>query len=320
MVGRYPARDVGVTGARRVYADVVAVRAPRIAVVALAALLVVVAVAVARAATTGGTDAPAQPSPTTATETAPAPPLPALDEPVPRGPTSLTAVLRRTAATLDEEVDAWRTDDALTDADRPPTAVSRYATYESRIIDVLASDRRLATEVLPKISAVHARRIAPEVRARRDLRALHRTSQRRPGPPPKIRIGPPRPAAELLRHYGDAQRRFGVGWHVLAAVNYVETKFGRYRNESISGARGPMQFMPATWRQYGLGGDVRDPRDAIMGAANYLRASGAPGNTRRALYAYNPSDLYVRTVTMYADRIRTDPRGFLSLYAREPAP
>lgn len=297
-----------------------AVRAPRIAVVALAALLVVLAVAVARAAT-GGAGDPPPPSPAaTTTTTAAAPPLPALDEPVPRGPTSLAAVLRRTAATLDDEVDAWRTDGTLTDADRPPTPVSRYATYESRIIDVLASDRRLAARVLPKIAAVHARRIAPEVRARRDLRALHRISQRKPGPAPKIRLGRPRPASELLRHYGDAQRRFGVGWHVLAAVNYVETKFGRYRNESISGARGPMQFMPATWKAYGMGGDVRDPRDAIMGAANYLRQSGAPGNTRRALYAYNPSDLYVRTVQMYADRIKNDPRGFLSLYAREPAP
>jgi membrane-bound lytic murein transglycosylase B len=33
--------------------------------------------------------------------------------------------------------------------------------------------------------------------------------------------------------------------------------------------------MPATWRAYGLGGDIQDPRDAILGAANYLRANGA---------------------------------------------
>ncbi len=293
-----------------------AVRVPRIAAVALAALLVVVAVAMARAATGGDDDRPAARS-AQSVPTVPAPataePLPALDEPVPTGATTLAATLRRTAASLDAEVDLWLADDAV----RPPAAVTRNATYESRIIDVLASDRRLSTQVLPRIAAVHARRIAPEVRARRDLRALHRASQRKPGPPPEIRIGPPRPAAELLRHYRDAQERFGVRWNVLAAVNYVETKFGRYRNESISGARGPMQFMPATWRQYGMGGDVRNTRDAIMGAANYLRASGAPGDNRRALYAYNPSDLYVRTVTMYAERIRTDPRGFPSLYARE---
>ena len=77
-------------------------------------------------------------------------------------------------------------------------------------------------------------------------------------------------------------------------MNLVETGFNKLRNDSVAGAQGPMQFIPSTWRAYGMGGDIHDPRDAIMGAANYLRASGAPGNYRRALYAYNPSTLYVR--------------------------
>ena len=54
-----------------------------------------------------------------------------------------------------------------------------------------------------------------------------------------------------------------------------------------------MQFMPATWAAYGLGGDIADPRDAILGAANYLHANGAPGDETRALYRYNPSSHYV---------------------------
>lgn len=278
----------------------------------LAVAVALLAFAVAHAATRTSTPS----APPDRTAQAEPPPLPALDERVPLGPRTLAAALRATASRLDAESDAWRRTGDLA-ATRPPAAVSRLATYESRIIDALSARPQLAAAVLPKIEARHAHRIAPEVRARRDLRALHRISKRKPGPPPRIRIGRPRPAAELQNHYRDAQRRFGVGWHVLAAVNYVETKFGRYRNESISGARGPMQFMPATWRAYGMGGDVRDPRDAIMGAANYLRASGAPGSYRRALYAYNPSDLYVRTVRMYARRIATDPRAFPQLYARE---
>ena len=56
-----------------------------------------------------------------------------------------------------------------------------------------------------------------------------------------------------------------------------------------------MQFIPSTWRAYGMGGDD-DPRDAILGAANLLRASGAPGDYDRALHAYNPSRLYVTAV------------------------
>ena len=62
---------------------------------------------------------------------------------------------------------------------------------------------------------------------------------------------------------------------LLAAVNLIESDFGRVRNNSVSGAQGPMQFMPATWRSYGRGGDVHDPHDAILGAARFLAAAGA---------------------------------------------
>jgi membrane-bound lytic murein transglycosylase B len=242
--------------------------------------------------------------------------LPALDERVPLGPRTLAATLRRTSARLDAEVDRWRREGDLAAA-RPPLAVTRLATYEQRIVGVLARHPRLSPDVVRRLPHRYAHRVAPEVRALRDLQRLHGISQRRPGPPPRIRLGRPQPAAVLMGHYRAAQRRFGVGWHVLAAVNLVETRFGRYRNESISGARGPMQFMPATWRAYGMGGDVLNTRDAIMGAANYLRASGAPRDYRRALHAYNPSSLYVRTVRMYANRMARDPRAYPSLYARE---
>lgn len=84
---------------------------------------------------------------------------------------------------------------------------------------------------------------------------------------------------------------------------------------ATAGARGPMQFIPATWSAYGLGGDVRDPRDAILGAANYLHASGSPGNDRRAVFAYNHSGHYVSAVLRYAARIRRDPRAFYAYYA-----
>jgi membrane-bound lytic murein transglycosylase B len=106
-----------------------------------------------------------------------------------------------------------------------------------------------------------------------------------------------------------------VSWQVLAAVNFVETGFNRLRNNSTAGAQGPMQFIPSTWRAYGRGGNVRDPHDAILGAANYLRASGAPGSYRRALFAYNPSSLYVDAVLRYARRIRRDIRSYYAYYS-----
>ena len=130
-----------------------------------------------------------------------------------------------------------------------------------------------------------------------------------------MRTADPAPAGALLADYRAAQRRFGVGWHVLAAVNFIESAFGRLRNESTAGARGPMQFMPATWRAYGLGGDVEDPGDAILGAANYLRANGAPGSYRRALLAYNHSPHYVDAILRFAQRMRRDPRSFYAYYS-----
>jgi membrane-bound lytic murein transglycosylase B len=102
---------------------------------------------------------------------------------------------------------------------------------------------------------------------------------------------------------------------VLAAVNFVESGFGKVRNSSVSGAQGPMQFMPATWRAYGLGGNVHDPHDAILGAANYLAANHGRTDTRTALYHYNPSPLYVDAVMRYAHRMRTVTPAFDEYYA-----
>jgi hypothetical protein len=75
-----------------------------------------------------------------------------------------------------------------------------------------------------------------------------------------------------------------------------------------------MQFIPSTWEAYGLGGDVTIPRDAILGAANYLAASGGPSDMRKALYAYNPSNAYVWAVTMYALNMADDPRAYLAYW------
>ena len=98
-------------------------------------------------------------------------------------------------------------------------------------------------------------------------------------------------------------------------MNFVESAFGRLRNESTAGAQGPMQFIPSTWRAYGMGGDIHDPHDAILGAANYLHASGARGDYRGALHAYNPSSAYVDAVLRYARRMRRSSDTFYALYS-----
>jgi hypothetical protein len=125
---------------------------------------------------------------------------------------------------------------------------------------------------------------------------------------PPWKIIPPPPADELTGYYKEAEAKFGVPWAYLASVHLVETRMGRIRGTSTAGAQGPMQFLPSTWKAYGMGGDINDPHDAIFGAANYLRANGgADGRMDNALYRYNNSNRYVRAVTLYAQQIEADP-------------
>jgi soluble lytic murein transglycosylase-like protein len=113
----------------------------------------------------------------------------------------------------------------------------------------------------------------------------------------------------LLRLYRQAGRRSHVPWPILAAINEIETDFGRNVAVSPAGAIGWMQFMPSTWALYGVDADhngtkdPRAPRDAIFAAARYLRASGARTNLRRALFTYNHAGWYVDSVLLRAERI-----------------
>src|SRR5204862_6474214 len=88
----------------------------------------------------------------------------------------------------------------------------------------------------------------------------------------------------------------GLPWPILAAVAKVESDFGRNMATSSAGAIGYGQFLPATWAAYGDGGDPYDYHDAIPAIARYLCAHGAPGDLRRAVWAYNHLDSYVDMV------------------------
>jgi hypothetical protein len=131
---------------------------------------------------------------------------------------------------------------------------------------------------------------------------------------PKWEIVRPLPADTLLGYFREAQARFDVPWQDLAAIELIETRFGRVRGVSVAGAQGPMQFLPSTWARYG-GGDVEDQRDAILGAARYLAASGAPADMADALYHYNNSRAYVSAVQDYAARMGADLRTFYGYYS-----
>ena len=182
--------------------------------------------------------------------------------------------------------------------------------YEQRIYRVLAANDRLAAAVLGRLDGGLAAEARSNVRAGGAL-----YDHFSPVPTlPDFRTRAPEPADRLLGFFEQGQRRFGVAWQTLAAVMLIETRMGRIASSSSAGAQGPMQFIPSTWAAYGLGGDVRDEHDAVLGAANYLHANGAPGNDRAALFHYNPVPAYVAAVTGYANAMTRDPELFYAYY------
>ncbi|HEV2998953.1 MAG TPA: lytic transglycosylase domain-containing protein, partial [Solirubrobacteraceae bacterium] len=126
-----------------------------------------------------------------------------------------------------------------------------------------------------------------------------------------------------LALYLRAASRYGLDWSILAGIGKVECDHGRDPAPSCTregavnsaGAGGPAQFLASTWRQYGVDGDGDgvidrwDPADAIFGMANYLRASGAPADYGRAIYAYNHAGWYVAEVEHWASRYRGPVEG-----------
>jgi hypothetical protein len=137
----------------------------------------------------------------------------------------------------------------------------------------------------------------------------------------------------LLPIYQAAGMQYGIRWELLAAINEIETDYGRNLNVSSAGALGWMQFMPATWEMYGVDANndgVKDPYnpvDAIFAAAKYLKAAGGHSDIERAVFAYNHAQWYVDQVMLRAKLIAGVPdvivdsltgltQGHFPVYAR----
>jgi transglycosylase-like protein with SLT domain len=226
-----------------------------------------------------------------------------------RDPAELSAGLIENDAALRRGIDAWREQGQPI----PPDDVSDRAQYLQRVARLLASDPALASATIARLPPDLAAETRDVSIAYRDLRKLAGGASGS-----DFDTQQARPLAELQADYREAQSRYGVDASYLAAINLVETDFGRVASPSVADAQGPMQFIPSTWKIYGGGGDVHDPYDAILGAADLLSHSGAPGSYSRALLAYNPSSLYVDAVERYAGLIARDPDAIYTLYSWAP--
>ncbi|MEU6797075.1 lytic murein transglycosylase [Nonomuraea wenchangensis] len=142
---------------------------------------------------------------------------------------------------------------------------------------------------------------AARVRKQRPTAAAQQTPQ-------SVSVGRPGTYLELYRLA--AARCPGLSWTVLAAIGQVESGHGRNNGPSSAGALGPMQFMPATWKHYGVDGDgdgkadIWSPYDAVPSAAGYLCANGAGKGgekLRKAIWFYNHSWDYVNKVLGIAE-------------------
>ena len=172
----------------------------------------------------------------------------------------------------------------------------------------------------------------PQARSRRQLRAsqLRRHADgrqprlRRCAAGPSTAAGVPnfiirkfRVPPFLLPIYQAAGIEYGVRWEILAAINEIETDYGRNLNVSSAGALGWMQFMPPTWAAYGVDAnkdgrkDPYNPVDAIFAAAKYLKAANYENDVRAAIWAYNHADWYVDSVLLRARLIAGVPADLI---------
>jgi soluble lytic murein transglycosylase-like protein len=227
--------------------------------------------------------------------------LPSPHAPLPTTPPAIVQRLRDDERALRPAILRWGGHGAV------PRSVTLLALDRQRLIRKLGFSTRTGVAVMQLRPAER-----DDITARTDLVRL---AQQSPPLRAHIRVGRAAPPLRLLAWYREAERRFGVRWQVLAAINFVESDFDKFQNTSTAGAQGPMQFEPSTWQEYGMGGDIHDPHDAILAAANYLHANGATHDERTAIYDYNHSPLYVDAVEHLAHRITVLKTAFLEYYA-----
>ena len=98
-------------------------------------------------------------------------------------------------------------------------------------------------------------------------------------------------------------------------LNSVKNKGERSNSDQVSpaGAKGVMQFMPATWKQYGKG-DITNPYDSIDAAGRYFAdlMTRYNGNVDAAITEYNGGIKQARAVQAGGSPSATETINYLA--------
>ena len=161
------------------------------------------------------------------------------------------------------------------------------------------------------------RRSTPTARPRsRTRRSRSPAGPRRIGVPnffiEKFRIPP-----FLLPIYQAAGIQYGVRWEVLAAINEIETDYGRNLNVSSAGARrldavhaGDLEALRRRRQQGRLQGPVQPGRRDLRRRALPARRR-RPQDLHKAIFSYNHAEWYVDSVLLRARVIGGLPAGLV---------
>ncbi len=203
----------------------------------------------------------------------------------------------------------------LRDTSTSSEFLPRLAHQQQVVYRFLSTNNNLSQEVLNILPNQWKSTVERHLAARREFLNMQ-SIKPLPTLMPAWKIVSPKPLNLLLSYYRKAEMNTGIDWEILAAINLVETGMGRIVGASSANALGPMQFLPTTWHEDGIGngGDINDPHDSIQAAARYLVRRGALHDIRKGLWGYNNNYSYVNAVLLYAGLLKEDPRVIKALY------